>query len=462
MNYIYALFRQSFKAGDSCKQIIWYWLPEIISMTILFALPAMVDSWIIAQLGSTTIYGALAMGSNFLHSLTKLAEAVPVAAIAIIGRHNGAQDYEQCGEGLADSFWTTFLLGLAQFIVIFFSAHAIYRWLNVPADMVSVGAPFLQLKSLGVLLIFTTLGLIGFMKAVKNTHIPMLLNIVGLASFIFFDYALVLGKFGFPQLGITGSAVATIIQYGLMNIGAIAYILLNPDYKKYFSTLFFKIFSIIRMGHLINLSWRIMIDKSIISFAYIWLAKMLAPMGKHAISSFDVVLKLERSAFIPVIAAAQIITFLLSNKLGAKDIDGAYANIKKLYLMTCGSLLIATLVLLINPTYFVSIFDPKNNFTTFAVTVLPIINIFVFFDFTQVFLAGALRGAGDVKTVMWTRFFVVFFFFIPISYIFSVIPNISNVLRFVLVYGSFYVATGVMGLVFLYRIKSHAWHKHIV
>ncbi|MBM3892824.1 MATE family efflux transporter [Candidatus Dependentiae bacterium] len=462
MNYVYALFRDSFKKGDSCKQIIGYWLPEIISATILFSLPAMVDSWIIAQLGSSTIYGALAMGSNFLHSLTKLAEAIPVASMAIIGRHNGAKEYAQCGEGLADSFWTTFLLGLAQFIVIFFSAHAIYRWLNVPADMVSVGAPFLQLKSLGVLLIFTTLGLLGFMRAIKNTHIPMMLNIIGLVSFIFFDYVLVLGKFGFPQLGITGSAVATIIQYGLMNIVAIGYILLNPAYKKYFTKLFFNIFNFMRMGHLVNLSWRIMLDKSIISFAYIWLAKMLAPMGKHAINSFDVVLKLERSAFLPVIAAAQIITFLVSNRLGARDVDGAYANIKKLYLLTCGSLFIATIILLANPTYFVSIFDPNNNFTTFAVTVLPIINIFVFFDFTQVFLAGALRGAGDVKTVMWTRFFVTFFFFVPLSYIFSSIPHISDVLRFVLVYGSFYVATGVMGLVFLYRIKSHAWHKHIV
>jgi putative MATE family efflux protein len=441
---------------------MWYWVPEIISSTILFSLPGMVDSWIIAQLGSSTVYGALAMGSNFLHSLTKLAEAIPVASMAIIGRHNGAKEYKQCGEGLADSFWTTFLLGLGQFVFIFFSAHAIYRWLNVPADMVNVGAPFLQLKSLGVLLIFTTLGLLGFMRSIKNTHIPMLLNIAGLSSFIFFDYVLVLGKFGFPQLGITGSAVATIIQYGVMNIGAIGYILLNPTYKKYFAKLFFRIFDFFRMAHLVNLSWRIMIDKSIISFAYIWLAKMLAPMGKHAISSFDVVLKLERSAFMPVIAAAQIITFLVSNRLGAKDVDGAYANIKKLYLMTCLSLFIATAALLVNPGYFVSIFDPNNHFTTFAVTVLPIINIFVFFDFTQVFLAGALRGAGDVKTVMWTRFFVTFFFFVPISYIFSNIPNISDVLRFVLVYGSFYVATGVMGLVFLYRIKSHAWHRHIV
>src|SRR5947207_16017509 len=86
-------------AGESNKKIILYWLPQIISATILVSLPPMIDAWIISRLGSTTMYGALGMGTNFLHTLIKLAEAIPVASIAIIGRHNGAQEYDKCGEG---------------------------------------------------------------------------------------------------------------------------------------------------------------------------------------------------------------------------------------------------------------------------------------------------------------------------------------------------------------------------
>jgi putative MATE family efflux protein len=462
MNYIVSRVRDAFTKGDSCAQIIRYWLPEIISATILFSFPVMVDNWIISQLGSTTIYGALGMGANFLHILVKLAESIPVASMAIVGRYNGAKEYEKCGESLADSMCTTLFFGIAQFIVIFFSAHAIYRWLNVPTGMIAVGAPFLQLKSLGVLLIFTTFSLLGFMRAVKNTHMPMLLNLIGLVAFIFFDYALVLGKFGFPGIGITGSALATIIQYGVMNIGALLYIAFNPEYKKYFIHIFDKFFSVPRIFRLINLSWPIIVDKTTISLAYVWLAKMIAPMGKYAIVSYNLVKDLERGAFIPVIAAAQIITFLVSNRLGARDVQGAYANIKKLYFMTTCVLLITIIALLSNTTYFVSFFDPKDKFTEFTVGVLPIISLLGFFDLTQVFLAGALRGAGDVKVVMWTRVLACAFFFVPISYIFSTMTDFSDATRFILIFGSYYVATGIMGLVYLYRIKSHAWHRHII
>src|SRR4051812_36098844 len=97
---IVARLQEARLKGESIRQILAYWLPELISAAILVSLPPMIDSWIVSRLGSTTIYGALGMGTNFLHTLIKFAEAIPVASIAIIGRYNGAQDYEKCGEGL--------------------------------------------------------------------------------------------------------------------------------------------------------------------------------------------------------------------------------------------------------------------------------------------------------------------------------------------------------------------------
>jgi hypothetical protein len=60
---------------------------------------------------------------------------------------------------------------------------------------------------------------------------------------------------------------------------------------------------------------------------------------------------------------------------------------------------------------------------------------------------------------MWTRVIVCTCFFVPISYFFSSLPNISNLMKFVLIYGSFYVTTGIIGLVYLLRINSHKWHQ---
>jgi putative MATE family efflux protein len=445
--------------GEPFGTILGYWLPELVSQIVLITLPSFVDSWIVAQLGSITVYGALGMGSNVLHALNKLGEAIPVAATAIIGRHNGAHDYEKCGEDLGDTFWTTFFLGFAQFTFFYFCATGFYHWLGVPEDMAIHGAPFLKLKSFGMWMAFVTFGLLSFIRAVKNTRVPMLICLTGIITFIFFDYSLVLGKFFFPRFGLLGSSIATIIEYGFMASMALFYIMTNPDYKKYFSKIFLSVFNLRRAVNLLNLSWPIVIDKTTIALSYIWLAKQLAHLGSQAIASFDVIKNLERMAFVPVMASATIITFLVSNYIGAHDYDGATATIKKLYLFSFVTVLVSLVFLCLNATYCVSFFDPANKITVFAAAALTPISLLVLFDFTQVLLAGALRGAGDVKAVMWTRIIVCACFFVPISYFFSNLQGISNLMKFVLIYGSFYITTGLIGLVYLFRINSHKWHQ---
>jgi MATE family multidrug resistance protein len=460
MNLVFEKFAGIRDKGESYKKIFFYWLPELISVAILVTIPPMFDSWVVAQIGSMAMFGAMNMGINLLHTLNKFAEAIPVAAVAIIGRNNGAGNYEQCGQDLGDTFWTTFILGFTQLVLIYVGANAIYHWLGVSDQMASFGTPFLQLKSFGIFFTFITLGLFGFMRAVKNTRVPMILNLVGIGTFMFFDYALVLGKFGFAPHGLMGSATATVIQYCVMLIAALGYILLNPDYKKYFSQMFFAHFKINRAIHLLHLSWPIIIDKITIALSYVWLSKKLAELGDRSINSYGVVVTLERAAFLPAVASAGIITFLVSNFLGAKDIDGATANIKKVYLLTCATLFPAILILSLQAPYFISFFDPNNQFTTFAARVLPPISLLVIFDFTQVVFAGALRGAGDVQFVMWIRVLACSCFFVPVSALLSTITFLGPTAKFTLIYGSFYITTGIIGLAYLKRLLSHKWQKN--
>lgn len=287
----------------------------------------------------------------------------------------------------------------------------------------------------------------------------MYINLVGIATFIFFDIALVLGKFGFPKLSLHGSALATILQYGIMNAIAIAYIMFNPEYKKYFKRVFFTIFSYSKTLQIINLSWPIIIDKTSFAVSYIWLAKMIAGMGTYAIATYDVVKNLERFAFVPAIAFAQIVTFLVSNRLGSNDPDGASATIKKVLALSTVAVGLCLLVMCLNATYFVSFFDPRGNFTAFAATVFPLISMFVVFDLVQVVLAGALRGSGDVKAVMWTRFGVSLIVFGPAAYLINLLPISNMIVKFSLIYSSYYLSTGTMAFIFLHRALSHKWQK---
>ncbi len=446
------------KKGDSLISIIRYWIPEIISNGLMITLPILFDSWLIAELRSTSTYGALGIATSFLHLLTKFAEALPVASVAIIGRHNGAKEYEECGRHLGDAFWTTCILGLMQCLIVYFGAASIFKWLGGNDKMISLGAPFLQLRSISVLLSFVFMAFLGFMRGVKNTTIPMYLNMIGILIFMISDYVLVLGSFGFPRCGLMGSAIASIIQYSVMILVALWFITHEESFSRYFSRPFFYFFSFAASWKLLKISLPIIIDKISLAVSYVWLAKQLAPMGKYIISSYDVIVKLERFAFLPAIAFAQVITFLVSNKLGEKDPDGAKENIKKVMILTTLIICTTLIILCSNSRWFISWLDPKGRFIDFTAEALPFVSVLVIFDFIQIILAGALRGAGDVKTVMYTRFFSCFFFFFPLAYLFGSVLTIEDELvKFILIYSSFYLNTALMGIIFLYRIKSKKW-----
>jgi len=448
-------------SGDSIKDIIRLWFPEAISQFIFIIFPLLVDSYIIAGMQSTTLYGALGTANNFIHVLLKFSEAIPIASVAIIGRLNGAKQHNKCGEELGNTFWTSTFFGVMQFVIIFFTAASIYRMLGVPDGMIGIGAPFLRLRSFGILLVFVAMVLLYFMRGIKNTKTPMIISFFGILSFVFLDYVLVLGKLGFPRLGLHGAALATIIQYSIVITLSLWYILTKAEYKKYFASLFIGFFTLKKALRLLNMSWQIMVDKTSLAMSYVWLFKMIAPIGAPAIASFDAIKNLERFALLPAIAFAQVITFLVSNRLGANDYEGAKSTIKKVLLTAFVFTSLSLFALCMKANFFIGLFDkdPINKFGHIAVPALILVSTLVIFDFIQLILAGALRGAGDVRTVMLVRLFSCLFFFTPLAYFLTKLPITNPAIKFALVYGAFYFNTAVFGFFFIRRIVNGKWQK---
>ncbi len=445
--------------GEKYSTILRYFFPEVVTALLLYSLPFWLDSYFIAHLKSTSMYATLGATNNLLHFITKLAEALSVGTIILAGRFNGIGEYKKVGRSVRDSFWSACILGLFFSSILYFGASWIYSWYGVPADIVHLGVPFLRVRAIGVFLIFLYMACIGFLRSIKNTRTPMNIFIIGSIFFIFLDYALIFGNFGFPQMGLQGSAVASVIQYAVMCIAAFSYIFFDKRNRKYGIQLFSGVKEKGYMKDLLKLSWPIVLDKSTMAIAYIWLCKMIAPMGTASVAAFCIVKDMERFAFLPAIACAQIITFLVSNDLGKQAWDDIKTNIKKCVFIA--SLMTLTLLGLFSlwPGYVIQLFDRSGDFTAFAARAFPLLSVLVIFDLLQLILAGALRGAANVKTVMKVRLLIVFGYFIPVSYLFAHMPLENQLLRFVLIYGSFYIGSGIMSIFYINRFRSEGWKR---
>lgn len=451
--------------GITYGTLFKYLWPEFINALLLYSVPVWLEAYWISQLSSTPMYAALGSTNNMIHFLIKVAEAFGVGTIVLSGQYNGMGEFEEAGKSLRDAFWVTMILGGTLAASLYFGAYAIFYWHGLSPEIIELGIPFLRVRAISVLFMFVYFAFTGFMRGIKNNRTPMHIFVAGVIVFIFLDYALIFGTWGFPAMGLQGSAVASAVQYGLMVLLAIVYIAWSPDIRKYQIYLFAPLKSGSHMWRLIKLSMPVVVDKAILAFAHIWLCKMIGNMGNAnglstcGVAAFCTIKNMERFAFLPALAAAQVITFLVSNDYVKGNWLAIKENIKKLIFVPSVAIFIIMLVFSLWPRFFIGLFDKKGDFTDFASAVFPFISGLAFFDLLQLILSAALRGSGNVQLVMKVRLLVVFCFFVPATYAITQLPLTNYTVQFLLVYSMYYVGNGLMSIIYVRAFRNDSWKK---
>ncbi len=443
--------------GESSITLLRYFFPELITSFILYLFPLLLDLYFIGHLKSTPAYVALSTTNNMIHFAIKIAEAFSVGTVILAGQLNGALSYKGVGKATRDSFWVTTLLGILGSCMLYFGAPMVYRWYGVHESVAVFGVPFLRIRALGVLCMFMFFALVGFMRAIKNSYAPMIAFAAGAITFVICDYIFIFGKLGFSPLGLQGSAWASVVQYFVMFSLLIVWMFFDPRCRKYSVDLFAAWTEPTYMVHFLKVSWPIVLDKATLAGAYLWLNKMITPMGLQALATFSAIKDIERCAFLPAVACAQIITFLVSNDMGNNNALGIKPNIKRIILMATFFVFTMLALLYWQLESVLVLFDKSKEFTPFVVRVFPILSVLVFFDLVQLILSAALRGSGNVKLVMIVRLLVCLFYFVPMSYLISYLPIQDETIKFILVYGSFYIGNALMSVIYVNWFRSDAW-----
>lgn len=446
--------------GESYASILRYFIPEFITALVL--LLYVLDAWWVAHLKSTAMYATAGTIKDWMHFITKIAEGLSIGTTIISGHYNGMNDHKEVGKTMVNAFWATVITGGVIAAGLFFGAYWIYYFYGVPNKMIVLGVPLLRLRALSIFFMFIYFAIVGFLRGIKKPKVPMQIFTAGAFIFLFFDYCLIFGTFGFPQLGLKGSALASVIQYGFMLVAGLSYLVIDKENRKYGFHLIAEKINFKRIKEIFSISCPIMLDKGTLAAVPLWLGYLINPMGVYAIASYTVIKDLERLAILPAAAFAQVITFLVSNAYGTHDWEGIKSTIKKTIFLSSFFVFSILFIFSVWPEFFIQLFDHKDKFTTFAAKIFPVLSVLVFCDLLQLILAGAMRGAANVNMVMWVRVAICLFFFAPISWFFSRLPLENHSLKFLLVYSTFYLGSGLMSILYIYRFRGERWqHKSI-
>jgi MATE family multidrug resistance protein len=255
-----------------------------------------------------------------------------------------------------------------------------------------------------------------FLEGIGNTKIAMYITIAANVINIIFNYLLIYGKFGFPEMGLNGAGVGTLISRVAMPILFFVYIIKMPGLKRYFIMAHYELFdrhkiiSLLKIG--IPIAFQIIVEAIAFSIGAI----MMGWLGEVPLAAHQVAIGLASFTYMISLGVSQANTIRVSHQMGVKDYKAlkmaAFAS-TQLVLMFM-SLMGIVFIFARNVLPFLFTTDPEV--IKIASGLLIIAAIFQVFDGLQVVMLSTLRGMADVRLPMFIAFFAYLFLGIPTSY----------------------------------------------
>ena len=187
---------------------IWLIAYPILISLLMEQMIGMTDTAFLGRVGEIEL-GASAIAGIFYIVMFMVAFGFSIGAQILIARRNGEQQYKEIGNLFYQGVY--FQLGMAavMFALCYSFAPVILKRLVSSQHIYDAAMSYLNWRVFGFFFSFTAVMFRAFFLGTTQTKTLTLNSIVMVLSNVVFNYILIFGKFGVPQLGIAGAAIGS-------------------------------------------------------------------------------------------------------------------------------------------------------------------------------------------------------------------------------------------------------------
>ncbi|MBC7872608.1 MAG: MATE family efflux transporter [Ferruginibacter sp.] len=458
-SHFLALIKQSLRGGehDYTKgslrgAIILLAIPMILELS-LESVFAVVDMFFVGKLGANAI-ATVGLTESAITIIYSIAIGLSTAATAVVSRRIGEKD----PDGAAHAGMQSLLIALIVTVIISIGgiifAADILRLMGASAEVVKEGAVFTRIMmggSLAIILLFLINGIFrgagDAAMAMKSLWIASLLNII-LCPLLIYGYG------PFPELGLKGAAIATVIGRSTGVLYQCYHLFKGNGTIKIKRWHFKWDPPVIRT--LVEVAWPATLQFVIQSGSWIVLAALVAHTGgTDASAGYQVAIRNVVFFILPAWGLSNAAATLVGQNLGAKQPDRAERSV--LLTMKYNAIFMAGVMLLflLFASPIISIFTQDPEVHKFGVLSLQVIGTgYVFYGIGMVMIQ-ALNGAGDTKTPTWINFVGFWLFQIPLGYLLAKTFGLGPLGAFIAIP----VAESAIAVAAWYYFKKGKWKE---
>ncbi len=461
VSHFITLIKQSLKGGEhdytqgSIRGAIVLLAIPMIFEFILESIFALVDMYFVSHLpNSEDAIATVGLTESVITIIYTIAMGLGMGATAVVARRIGEKNPEAAAHAGAQSILIGILAALVLSTAGLIFAPDILRLMKAEPQVVKEGAIFTRIMLGGSMVIVLIFLINGVFRGAGDAAIAM--RSLWLASIIniILCPTLINGYGPFPELGLKGAAIATVIGRGTGVIYQCYHLFHSKGNMKIRWAHFKFDFPVIK--HLLEVAWPATFQFFIQSGSWIVLAWLVSDTGgTHATAGYQVAIRNVVFFILPAWGLSNAAATLVGQNLGAKQPERAERSVILATRFNALFMAVVMFIFLLFASPIISIFTTQPEVHRFGVLSMQIIGSgYIFYGIGMV-MVQALNGAGDTKTPTWINIVGFWLFQIPFAFLLAKVFKMGPVGAFIAVP----VAETLIALVAWYYFKKGGWKE---
>lgn len=406
---------QDLTKGSLNRAILLLAIPMVLEM-MMESLFAIFDTLFVAQLGTGAL-ATIAYTEGMMTIFYAIGVGFSMATTALVARRIGENNKRAASAVASQAIIVGIIFSLILAIPGIFFPKDLLFLMGASSATIDQGYMFTSLMlsfNIVIMLLFIINAIFRSSgDAAISLRVLFLANLLN----IVLDPLLIFGLGPFPELGIKGAAIATIIGRGSAVIFQF-YILFKGNVRIQISLADFRIRSktIIK---LIKISYGGIGQYLIATSSWIILVRILSEFGDSAVAGYQIAIRIIVFSLLPSWGLSNAAATMVGQNLGAKKPDRAEKSVWKTAFINAVFLMFFAVIFIYDPGFFIRLFVDDIVVIEFGVKALRIISFgYLCYAFGMV-MPQAFNGAGDTATPTWINFFSFWMIQIPFAYLFA-------------------------------------------
>jgi putative MATE family efflux protein len=405
--------QHDYTSGPLRRAVFLLAIPMILEM-VMESIFAVVDIFFVARLGPDAV-ATVGLTESLLTLLYAVAIGLSMAATAMVARRIGEKDERAAARAGMQAIWLG--IGIAAVIGIpsLFLAPRYLELMGASASVVEGGSGYTRILLGGNVVIMLLFLNNAVFRGAGDATIAMRSLWLANGINLVLDPCLIFGLGPFPELGVTGAAIATTIGRGtgvLYQFAAFrsrkSRIRLEGDALWLRPKILFRLVRVSLGG----------IGQFLIATAsWVALMRIVSQYGSAATAGYTIAVRIVIFALLPSWGLANAAATLVGQNLGAERPDRAERSVWMTGRYNMYFLLGVTVLFVAFAPWIVAIFTDDPDVVPIAVASLRIISYgYIFYAWGMVF-TNAFNGSGDTVTPTWLNAICFWMLQIPMAWI---------------------------------------------